>query len=303
MKCKPELALKPTFSPNSEILVVSPRGPKDRTYAYDRLDRRTKLRVVLLPPTGEAGPVIVSEHVLDFDEDYDEFGGLHSSREDFEGVEQITSVSFVDNETFYCIRNSHQFYKCKIKRGRNNQVILTKPKRVLSSKPKPSDTLIAASATARGIIAYLTENNSKIFFVDLEKRVYVERSTTNVLGEVRDIVFSPDGRKLILCHGNGYGFRSSGCGFSIYDCNFNLIQTIHDEAKVVRLYGEDKKDGEKGYTCISFTPNPNRIAVRYTPTSWYDTDDDHDRIRIIDLEKNVVVSDGWKEDTWGKLVS
>lgn len=233
-------------------------------YGYER-----GVRVCWLPPNGEKrAPIVVCNHL----------NGAN-----------IGSAAFLDDNTIAFIHvGGHAIQSCKIKRSdgqKNFTISFTKPDMLLT-EPNRSEEIASFSNGEKDILPFAqNKGNGAVVFQDRKMNVSVTKYISSA--NVAHLSFSQNGN-LVVSH-----FK--GGSLSVFDCNVERIEDI-GPPKEIHFGGPDDF-----YTFTSFAPNATNLVGTFIADAPDDSDDEP-RLRIIDLESEEIVSDGWNESSWKMLV-
>lgn len=145
----------------------------------------------------------------------------------------------------------------------------------------------------RDIIAFSYDfEDTCINIYDMKRKVSVTVPVPEGAGWIRDIEFSPNGKKLVVAHctfQRVHGETISICAISVFDCDVDRIECISERPpKLFRVK-------ERGYCCgVAFSPKGNMLSFAWRPQLVYRRTifGYRERVGMIDLSPTKDADDG-----------
>jgi WD40 repeat protein len=230
---------------------------------------------------------------------------IASSQHNLNGA-RVSSVEFLDNNTL-------AFVDCREKCVRTSQIIRDNDNGVIAiadsaaiftdterhhavdgrnhdvhdDAQRPySGRLACFSGKKKNILVFVhdTITSRAVIFHDRSRNVCITRPfpTSASSSLVQHLAWSPDGNLLVVAHMQG--------GLSVFDCSADRIEDI-GEPRIICFHDDF------AYSDISFSPNGTTIVVESAAPLI------GAGLRIIDVRKGELLSDGWNDSLWKILVS
>lgn len=307
----PNLMWKPVFSPNNDLLVLEPIQCSYYHEDCHAIFGNPGIRICHLPPDNNSG-------------------GLHPptacmrvTQHDLYNYFFVNSVTFLDDNTlaFTHFLEPGGVTTCSIISSSNGEIITSLSEPQIMIPPPTSDdfthqtltygkvTSYSGGGDGKNILAFVHDscNSREVAFYDCHKKALFTRPIPPNEQMITDLVFSPDGKLLVVAHKTG--------GLALFDCSADEIEDIRQQPRLIKLKNGEGVEATTtgGYFDISFSPGSSsskiitacifKAADNNSMTET--TNKSHQRItQVIDIEEEEIISDGWDDDSsWRLLVS